>query len=74
MFKKLHGEYQGFEISISMGIASSEDCEIKDYDTLFKMADKALYAAKHKGGHIFQFYDKTIENVWSAQSLEQKNN
>ncbi len=70
VFQKLHGEYEGFQISISMGIASSEECEVKNYDSLFKMADKALYAAKHKGGHIYQFYDKAVENAWSTRFSE----
>ena len=39
------GEYGGFKISISMGVARTSDT-IKDYETLFQCADQALYAAK----------------------------
>ena len=67
VFKNLHGKYKDFQINVSMGIASSEDCKQKDYDILFQMADKALYTAKHNGGNSYQFYDKTIETVWSEQ-------
>ena len=37
------------------------------------MADKALYTAKHKGGHNYQYYDETIDTIWSTQISEQHN-
>ncbi len=73
IFKQLHGEYKEFPIHVSIGIASSEDCKQRDYNTLFQMADKALYTAKHKGGHNYQYYDETIETIWSTQISEQHN-
>ena len=51
------GEYGGFKISISMGVARTSDT-IKDYETLFQCADQALYAAKRAGRGQYKFYDE----------------
>lgn len=72
VFHKLHGKYKEFDISVSMGIASSEDCKQREYDTLFQMADKALHTAKHNGGHSYYFYDETIEAVWETKFSQQQ--
>lgn len=74
VFQNLCVKYKDFEICVSMGIALSEDCKQRDYDTLFKMADKALYTAKHNGGHNYQFYDETIETVWTEQYSDNMKN
>lgn len=51
------GEYGGFKISISMGVARTSD-SIKDYEMLFQCADQALYAAKRAGRGQYKFYDE----------------
>ncbi len=51
------GEYGGFKISISMGVARTND-SIKDYETLFQCADQALYAAKRAGRGQYKLYDE----------------
>ncbi len=51
------GEYGGFKISISMGVAKTSD-RIKDYETLFQCADQALYVAKRAGRGQYKFYDE----------------
>lgn len=56
IFERLCSEYKDFRISVSMGIADAKDCD-GDYDTLFHMADEALYTAKRRGRHTYCFYD-----------------
>jgi len=41
-------------ITVSAGIACFPECG-RDYDTLFDLADKALYAAKNSGKDVFMF-------------------
>ncbi|MEY8338203.1 diguanylate cyclase [Lachnospiraceae bacterium 62-35] len=60
IFYSLIGEYEGFRISVSMGIART-DIIGRDYDDLFRCADQALYEVKRKGRGQYQFYE-TIEN------------
>lgn len=55
IFNLLCGKYKDFDISVSMGVACAEDCN-RDYDTLFKMADDAMYEAKREGGKSYRFY------------------
>lgn len=57
IFDLLCCDYKGFQISVSMGIADAKDCN-GDYDTLFHMADEALYTAKRRGRHTYCFYDE----------------
>lgn len=55
IFKCLTKELNGFPVSVSMGIALSEDCG-GDYDSLFHMADQAAYAVKYGGKNAYKFY------------------
>jgi len=71
VFHKLHGKYKDFDITVSMGIASSEDCKQREYDTLFQMGDKALHTAKHNGGNTYYFYNEEIEAVWETKFSQQ---
>lgn len=62
------GEYGGFKISISMGVAKTSD-SIKDYETLFQCADQALYVAKRAGRGQYKFYDEeTMKDTLSVIS------
>ncbi len=57
IFQLLHSKFHGFTIKVSMGVARAEDCE-GNYDTLFHMADEALYEVKRNGRNNYCFYDK----------------
>ncbi len=66
VFESLCGEFQGFRISVSMGIARCEESD--DYDTLFHNADQALYAAKRGGRGRFCFYDASMGDMFADGS------
>lgn len=59
IFKHLHVSYKNFPVGLSMGVACT-DGNI-GYDTLFAMADKAMYVAKKEGKNGFRFYDEETE-------------
>lgn len=67
MQQELSTQYQGFDISVSMGIAL---CPVhsKDYQQLFHCADQALYSAKKNGRNQYKLYDKTVEGFLSVLS------
>ena len=67
IFQILKGNDEHFPISISMGISMTEN-NIREYDTLFKRADKALYAAKRGGRGRYVFYDDMMDNMFSVLS------
>ena len=54
IFKAISTQYDGYQISISMGICLAGACEEGYYD-MYKKADRALYKAKEngKGRYIF---------------------
>lgn len=54
IFSSIPAEYEGFPISVSMGIASARGDECS-YNALFRCADEALYDMKKagRGGYIF---------------------
>lgn len=60
--KSLCGEFRGFSISLSMGVATTEDAG-RDYDALFQAADQALYSIKKgrrtKGG-TYRLFDPSM--------------
>ncbi len=55
IFNLLCSTYKDYEISVSMGVASVEDCN-RDYEVLFKMADDTMYEVKREGGGAYRFY------------------
>ena len=57
IFRLLSTRYEKFNISVSMGIACAKDCG-GNYDTLFHMADEALYEVKRGGRNNYCFYHK----------------
>lgn len=67
IYHSLLGEYEGFRISISMGVARG-NASITDYDTLFHCADQALYAAKRAGRGRYCFYDESMRDMLSVLS------
>ncbi len=60
IFNLLCSEYKGFQVSVSMGVADAKDCG-GDYNTLFHMADEALYMAKRRGRHTYCFYGDQVK-------------
>lgn len=67
IFNALGGVYNGFETTISMGIALAPT-NAMEYDKLFHLADQALYAAKKKGRNGYCFYDDSMANLFSVLS------
>lgn len=54
--EKYEKEHQDYNVSISIGIAFSEENKGQDYAELYKMADLALYQAKEKGKNGYMLY------------------
>ncbi|MEA4933383.1 MAG: GGDEF domain-containing protein, partial [Lawsonibacter sp.] len=67
IFDSLLGEYEGFPISVSMGIAQSPGAE-GGYEVLFRRADQALYAAKRNGRKRYYFYNDSMREMLSVLS------
>ncbi len=67
IFSAITGQYKGFPISVSMGVACT-DTVGGDYDTLFHAADQALYSAKRAGRRQYCFYDDSMRETLSAIS------
>ena len=61
IFNLLCSKYKEFQISVSIGVAYAKDCG-RDYDTLFHMADEALYKAKRSGRNTYRFYEEAAES------------
>ncbi len=56
------GDFQGFTVSMSMGVATTEMVE-PVFTDLLKAADQALYAVKQSGRGRFQFYDGALQSL-----------
>ena len=65
--KELMGEDMSIPLGASVGCAFSPD-EGKDFQTLYKKADKALYDVKQNGKHGYRFYHESSERTESADS------
>lgn len=63
----LCGEYLGFTISASIGVATT-DAAGRNYDMLFRCANQALYAAKADGKGMLRLYDSSMKATFSAIS------
>lgn len=67
VFSSLCGEYSGFPISLSMGIATTENIGF-EYDDLFRAADKALYFVKRNKRGAYRFYNESMDKMFSGTS------
>ena len=67
IFRALSGVFEGFPITVSMGIARSQNVK-GGYDVLFRRADQALYAAKRNGRNRYCFYDDSMREMLSVLS------
>ncbi|MDO4275671.1 MAG: diguanylate cyclase [Eubacteriales bacterium] len=69
IFHRISGTYEGFDISVSMGIAQAPE-NGATYEELFLCADQALYACKQAGRNEWRFYDKSMETILSSYSRQ----
>ncbi len=59
------GDFQGFTVSLSMGVATTETVD-PIFTDLLKAADQALYAVKQSGRGRFQFFDPSLRSLKPA--------
>ncbi|MBQ8781931.1 MAG: GGDEF domain-containing protein [Oscillospiraceae bacterium] len=59
------GEDNSYKISTSIGAAIA-DGSTKDFASLYKNADKALYSSKHKGKDTYTIYSKELQEAGEA--------
>lgn len=57
IFNYVTDEYDGYKISVSMGISLSVNCGLHYYN-MYQCADKALYEAKNSGRGCYRFYSE----------------
>lgn len=69
VFNALNGTYEEFPVSVSMGIAKSEDVGT-DFNTLKYCADCALYTSKKNGKGCYHFYDDSMKEVLADSSQD----
>lgn len=62
IFNALTGEYDGFPISISMGVAKTEDTG-RDCEALIKGASQALSTVKVEEKGSYSFYESTMQGM-----------
>ncbi|MCI8852506.1 MAG: diguanylate cyclase [Lachnospiraceae bacterium] len=67
IFNILCGEFKGFPIRVSMGVSCALECG-GDYETLFRMADEAMYAVKQRGRNGYCFYNEDLKTILKSQS------
>ena len=66
-----HAEGHELSTSVSIGIAVYPD-DGKDFDTLLKKADMAMYRAKESGRNAYHFFDEHM-NVEAVETLAMRN-
>lgn len=67
IFDSLIGQYEDFRISVSMGIAKTQEIGT-EYEELFHAADQALYTVKRSGRGRYCFYDESMRDMLSVIS------
>lgn len=70
VFDTVTGEYDGINVSVSMGVAvaNGNGCP---YDDLFRSADHALYEVKNAGRGGYRFADKILSEHEALSALSQ---
>ena len=67
IFGAITGHYKDFPLSVSMGVACTNEVG-GEYEKLFHAADQALYSAKRAGRRQYRFYDDSMRETLSAIS------
>lgn len=67
IFNAVTGYYEGFPISVSMGIACMSVVG-HEYGKLFQAADQALYSVKRMERGQYRFYDDSMQGILSSIS------
>ena len=67
IFNAVTGYYEGFPISVSMGIACMSVVG-HEYGKLFQAADQALYSVKRMERGQYRFYDDSMRGILSSIS------
>ncbi len=67
IFNAITGDYEGFPLSVSMGVARAGMVGTA-YNDLFHAADQALYTVKRTGRSQYRFYDDSMRGTLSAIS------
>ncbi len=62
IFASLSGNYEDYQVSVSMGVATTEMVG-RNYADLFHAADQALYAVKQEGRGNYRFFDPSIQSI-----------
>lgn len=70
IFNKLTGDYKGFYIGVSMGVACASSEGDSDYDMLFKKADTAMYAVKRNKKCSYRLYDDSLKSLLNSSDDE----
>lgn len=65
--EKLMGKELDIPLGVSVGAAMVPE-HGRDYETLFPLADAALYTAKHNGKHGYAIYSKDAESGMSSEA------
>lgn len=66
IFNRLNGKFKQFDISVSMGVAKVESGYV-NYETLFRMADTAMYTVKRDRKQAYCFYDNSMKDLLSGK-------
>lgn len=64
------GEYDGLDVSVSMGVATAQG-DAHSYDDLFRSADHALYEMKRAGRGGFVFAEQILSEAEALSALSQ---
>lgn len=62
--KRVTGEFKGFDIKCSLGIACSNENSI-DFDELYYKADVAAYSVKKLSKNAYKVYDESMKSLLS---------
>jgi len=62
IFKRLTEKYKDFDVRVSMGVALTEGFT-GDYNSLFNMADAAMYTVKNHSKNGYCFYDNFVKKT-----------
>lgn len=62
IFNSLITEYKDYNISVSMGVATTEMVD-RTYSALFQAADLALYSVKQERKGAYRFYDPSMASL-----------